>query len=243
MRAELSQLSAEIQARSEFVDRVTHDVKSPLTAVLGAEQLLRHENEPAARERYLDMIHNACGMVISIIDDILNHSRVRQGQVLLRNEWFSLRDLLSGIETSLNAISSKKVTGFSLSVDPAVPNELCGDSLRLSQVLTNLLSNAFKFTDEGCVELSVRLIKKIHGSVTLQFAVQDTGIGMSDEFIARAFESYSREESTAGYRPGFGLGLAICKELVELMDGSIDVVSALGRGSRFTVTLSFLVRD
>lgn len=243
MRTELSQLGAEMQARSEFVDRVTHDVKSPLTAVLGAEQLLRQENEPAARERYLNMIHNACGMVINIIDDILNHSRIRQGQVMLRNECFSLHDLLAGIETSLHAISSRRGIGFSLTVDPAAPDALCGDSLRLSQVLTNLLTNAFKFTDAGRVELSVTQVEKTQENVTLEFVVADTGIGMSENFIARAFESYSREESDSGYRPGFGLGLAICSQLVELMGGKIGVVSTVGQGSRFTVTLTFLVQD
>ncbi|HQQ63905.1 MAG TPA: sensor histidine kinase [Pseudomonadales bacterium] len=239
METQVIKLNADIQARSEFVDRVTHDIKSPLTAVMGAEQLLRNAGSPADRERYLDIIRSACGNVVNIVDDILNHSRIGQGELVLRNDAFDLQVLLDEIESAFRASHTSKPIMFTLSLDDRLPSILIGDRLRVFQVLTNLLNNAFKFTDEGRVDLRVELADKQADNVQLRFIVQDTGIGMSAAFINQAFNSYSREEARSDYRPGFGLGLAICKQLVDRMGGVIDVQSTTGIGSRFEVLLPF----
>jgi signal transduction histidine kinase len=243
MQMELVKLNADMQARSEFVDRVTHDVKSPLTAVLGAEQLLRSTNNPANRERYLDIIRTACGTVVTIVDDILHHSRIGQGQLVLRNDPFDLQKLLEEIEASFRAGHMHNAVSFSVSLAEVLPSVVVGDKVRVYQILANLLNNAFKFTDAGQVLLRVELAEKKADHVRIRFIVQDTGIGMSAAFLGQAFNSYSREDNRSGYRPGFGLGLAICKQLVDLMGGTIDVQSASGEGSRFTVDLPFTLLD
>jgi signal transduction histidine kinase len=114
-----------------------------------------------------------------------------------------------------------------------------GDRNRLQQLLNNLLTNAFKFTDQGSIQLSVSVVAQHTNQVWLRISVKDTGVGMSPEFISRAFEPYAREETHAGYRQGFGLGLPICKQLVEMMQGTIHIASALGVGSEFVVELPF----
>lgn len=243
MQADMLKLTADMQARSEFVERVTHDVKSPLSAVLGAEQLLRSTEDAASRQRYLDMIRASCSMVLNIIDDILSHSRLRQGQMVIKQEVFDLRRLVDDVEASLRASHLGSPLSFSVIVDPALPAQVVGDRLRVSQVLHNLLGNAFKFTDAGRIELKVYLAEQLPGAVQVGFVVQDTGIGMTPEFLEQAFDSYTREENRAGFRSGFGLGLAICHSLVQMMGGKIEVSSKPGQGSQFTVMLPFVLPD
>jgi signal transduction histidine kinase len=148
-------------------------------------------------------------------------------------------ELLTELENAIRVTYRQKNVAFSVSVNDALPPLVVGDRNRLQQLLNNLLTNAFKFTDEGSVGLLVSVIAQGIDKVTLRFDVRDTGIGMSPEFVSRAFEPYAREESHTGYRQGFGLGLPICRQLVELMGGTIGISSVPGRGSCFTVTLPF----
>lgn len=239
MEKQMIKLNADMQARSEFVDRVTHDIKSPLSAVMGAEQLLRNSSKHEEKVHYLDIIRSASGTVMNIVDDILHHSRVGQGELVLRNDAFDLQQLLDEIQASFGATRSGSSVSFSVETDESLPSVITGDRQRLLQVLTNLLNNAFKFTDEGRVELLVEIVEKKADAVRIRFIVQDTGIGMSAAFLDQAFNSYSREEVQGDYRPGFGLGLSICKQLVGLMNGLITVESTRGIGSRFEVELPF----
>jgi len=241
MGTEMIRLDAEMKARSEFVDRVTHDIKSPLSAVLGAVQLLRDKKNVQDADSYLGIIQRSCGVVISIVDDILSHSRMKANQLSLHNQPFSLQKLLIDIESSIKVSQQHKSVLFSMTVSQDVPAMVNGDKMRVSQLLINLLTNAFKFTDEGRVTLTVDIVKKTKDETRIRFVIQDTGIGMSESFLRKAFEPYAREENRAGYRPGFGLGLSICQQIVELMGGSIDVLSAIEQGSRFTVVLPFAV--
>lgn len=243
MQVEVLRLEADMQARSEFVDRVTHDIKSPLSAVLGAAQLLRDKYHQKEAESYLGIIQRSCEVVISIIDDILGHSRMKANQMTLRIKSFSLPDLLTDIEASIKASQQNSGVSFLMTVDPDIPTFVEGDKLRVSQLLINLLTNAFKFTDEGRVSLTVDLVEKTASRILVRFVIQDTGIGMSEGFLQKAFEPYAREEHEGNYRSGFGLGLAICKQIVDLMGGSIDVLSAVGQGSRFTLALPFAIPE
>ena len=243
METEMIQLDAEMKARSEFVNRVTHDIKSPLSAVLGAVQLLRQKGVNEGAEAYLGVIQRSCGAVISIVDDILTHSRMKAYQMSLRVQPFILQELLIDIESSIKASQQHRHLVFSLTVGDELPSVINGDKLKLSQLLLNLLTNAFKFTDEGRVGISVDLAEKKQDGILVRFVIQDTGIGMSEKFLQHAFEPYAREDGREGYRPGFGLGLSICKQIVDLMGGSIDVLSAVGQGSRFTVLLPFTLPE
>lgn len=236
---QMLKLNIEMQARSEFVDRVTHDVKSPLSAVVGAVHLLREPVSPEQRTKYLDVIQQSCNAVITIIDDILSYSRLKSGHVALHKQSFSVAALLTEIENALRVTYRQKNVAFSVSGSNSLPLLVVGDRERLHKVLNNLLTNAFKFTDEGSIHLAVSVVAQSAEHVSLRFEVQDTGIGMSPEFISRAFEPYAREESRAGYRQGFGLGLSICQQIVEMMHGTIQVSSSLGVGSVFVVELPF----
>lgn len=232
-------LNTEMQARSEFVDRVTHDVKSPLSAVVGAVHLLREPVSPEQRTKYLDVIQQSCNTVITIIDGILSYSRLSAGHAVLNKQPFSVATLLTEIENAFGVTYRQKNIVFSVSSSNSVPPLVVGDRERLHKVLNNLLTNAFKFTDEGNISLSVSVVAQSAEQVSLRFEVQDTGIGMSSEFISRAFDPYAREESHAGYRQGFGLGLPICKQIVDLLHGTIQISSSLGVGSVFVVELPF----
>lgn len=237
--AQTLQLNADIKARNEFVDKVTHDLKSPLTAVLGAEQLLRDEQDSKQRNRYLDIIHSSSRMVAAMIDDMLGHSRMQQGAIRLQLEPVSLRSVLQEIHSAVDTLPRAETLRLDLVVQDTIPDSLLVDRLRLSQLLTNLLTNAIKFTETGSITLQVEVVDGTGADVWVRFIVADTGIGMTPEFIQQAFEPYAREEDRVGNRTGFGLGLAICKQLTELMGGSITVTSEVGKGSRFTVTLPF----
>lgn len=243
MQTEMLQMNADMKARSEFVDRVTHDIKSPLSAVLGAVQLLSEKTSGQDVDTYLGVIRHSSSAVIGIVDDILSHSRMKANQMTLNSKPFNFLDLLADLETSIRVSEQHKQLVFSMVVGRDIPAVVEGDKLRLSQLLINLLTNAFKFTDEGRVNLRVDLVEKRGNRILVRFIVQDTGIGMSEAFLQQAFEPYAREESLTGYRPGFGLGLSICKQIVELMGGTIDVLSAAGQGSRFTVVLPFVVPE
>ncbi|MEZ5539920.1 MAG: sensor histidine kinase [Pseudomonadales bacterium] len=237
--AKMLKLNADMDARSEFVDRVTHDIKSPLSAVVGAVQLLRETSAPEKKESYLNVIQHSCNAVIGIVDSILSYSRLKSGHMSLQLQPMSIRALVSEIENALRIAHRQKQLDFIVTVAGDVSPQVIADKGRLYQLLNNLLTNAFKFTDHGRVSLDISVAAKELHHVSLRFVVRDTGIGMSPEFLEKVFEPYAREEAHAGYRPGFGLGLPICKQIVELMHGTIEVSSQLGEGSCFIVTLSF----
>lgn len=238
-QGQVLKLNADMEARSEFVDRVTHDVKSPLSAVMGAVHLLREPVSLEQKKKYLDVIQQSCNTVITIVDGILSYSRLKSGHVVLHKQSFSIAALLSEVENAMQVTYRQKNIAFSVASDGMLPLLMIGDRNRLQQLLNNLLTNAFKFTDEGSVKLLVSVVARSVDKVTLRFEVHDTGIGMSPEFVGRAFEPYAREENSAGYRQGFGLGLPICKQLVEMMHGTIQISSSLGVGSVFVIELPF----
>ncbi len=238
---EVIKLNADIQARSQFVDRITHDIKSPLSAVIGAADLLRVKDDPQEKEQFLGIIQRSSHAVLALIDDILGYSRMQAGQLTLNKDTFSISQLMTDTEHSINAGKQNDKLLYELSVSRDVPLLVEGDKFRLSQLLMNLLTNAIKFTDEGRVKLTVDVADQNAQQVRVRFVIEDTGIGMSEDFLQTAFDPYTREENGPGYRPGFGLGLSICKQLADRMGGNITVVSKLGQGSCFTVVLPFNV--
>jgi signal transduction histidine kinase len=238
-QSEMTRLNTEMSMRSRFVDQVTHDLKSPLAAVLGSEELLRDEQDEGKRTRFLDIIHDSSSQVVGMINDMLDHSSLQRGSLGIRLELVVLQDFLCQLEQRISAMSRLPGVMFDLHVEPGLPDKVQADPLRLSQLLTNLLINALKFTERGSVQLQVSPVPGASDAVNILFVVQDTGIGMSDEFLRRAFEPYSREETRMSSQGGFGLGLAICQQLVEAMGGTLQVESQQGKGTRFAVELPF----
>lgn len=239
----IMRIESEMQARSDVVAKITHDIKSPLTAILGAEQLLRDQRPDLSAEdqaSYLSIIRTSGHMVLSMVDDVLLHAEVKRGHLQLIRERIEIRKWLADIDGSVRAMGINSLVVLQCHTAADVPSVVVGDPRRLTQIITNLLVNAFKFTDEGFVNLSVTLKRLEASRCQLLFTVTDSGIGMSPEFIKRAFDSYSREASSAvAGKIGFGLGLAICQQLVNELEGSIEVDSVQGEGTVFRVTLPF----
>jgi signal transduction histidine kinase/CheY-like chemotaxis protein/HPt (histidine-containing phosphotransfer) domain-containing protein len=225
-------------AKSEFLARMSHEIRTPINAVTGFTDLaLRAADEPQ-RLDYLRQIRSASRALLTIINDILDMSRVEAGKLALSLQDFRLQPLLDRVCDMFAPQATEKGVALAVEVDPDVPPALRGDPVRLEQVLVNLVANALKFTDAGRVAVHVSLQSTTPADAVLRFEVTDTGIGVSAEQQARLFEPFSQaDESITRRYGGTGLGLAICRQLVELMGGSIGVTSAPGRGSLFHFTV------
>jgi two-component system, sensor histidine kinase LadS len=221
-------------AKSEFLARMSHEIRTPINAVTGFTDLaLRAADEPT-RLDYLRQIRSASRSLLTIINDILDMSRVEAGKLALSIQDFQLRPLVASVRELFRPQADEKGVELALEVGDEVPAVLRGDPVRLEQVLVNLVANALKFTERGRVALAVTLEAATPQEASLRFAVSDTGIGIGVQERARLFEPFSQaDESITRRFGGTGLGLAICKQLVELMGGRIGVDSTPGEGSTF----------
>jgi len=226
------------QYKTQFLANMSHEVRTPMNVILGVTEILIHDStfDTATNEKLLT-IYNSGDMLLSIINDILDFSKIEAGKLELMPDKYDTASMIHDT-AALNIMrSGSKSIVFKLSVDENIPAMLIGDELRIKQVLNNLLSNAFKYTDEGEIELSF-LIEEINegDDVTLVFKVRDTGRGMTEEQVSKMFDEYSRFSYDAGTTiESSGLGMGISKNLVNLMDGKISVESKLHEGSLFTV--------
>jgi CheY-like chemotaxis protein len=227
------------RSKSSFLARMSHEIRTPLNAVLGiAEVELQNKTiQPDVREAF-SRIFNSGDLLLGIINDILDMSKIEAGKLELIPAKYDVASLINDT-VYLNMIKHEnKPVDFILNVDRNVPSELFGDELRIKQILNNLLSNAFKYTREGEVELSLNAEYVSSDSVTLIFRVRDTGQGMSAEQLGRLFDEYSRFNMEANRTTvGTGLGMGIARNLAHMMNGEILVESEPGKGSLFTVRL------
>jgi PAS domain S-box-containing protein len=227
------------RSKSSFLARMSHEIRTPLNAVLGiAEVELQNKTlQPDVREAFA-RIFNSGDLLLGIINDILDMSKIEAGKLELIPAKYDVASLINDT-VYLNMIKHEnKPIDFILNVDENVPSELFGDELRIKQILNNLLSNAFKYTKEGEVELSLNAEYVSSDSVTLVFRVRDTGQGMSDDQISRLFDEYSRFNMEANRTTeGTGLGMSIARNLAHMMNGELLVESEHGKGSLFTVRL------
>lgn len=222
-------------AKTDFLANMSHEIRTPMNAILGMSQIaLREEMSKKARD-YISQVRSSAEMLLTIINDILDYSKLEAGKMSIIPVEYSPINLVKEVGSIiLNRIGNKNIE-FVIDMDPAIPCELKGDDVRIKQMLVNLANNAVKFTENGQVRLSVRCKEIGNNKIMMTCAVADTGMGIKKEDIGKLFNSFEQVDSKRNRKvEGTGLGLAIVKELVESMNGSVSVESEYGVGSTFT---------
>jgi PAS domain S-box-containing protein len=230
--------------KSEFVANISHEVRTPISAVIGMSELLLDSNLTAEQRQFAEIVGDSAQSLLTIINDILDFSKMEAGRIEIESIDFNIDSVIKGCIDWLESVAKDKNICFETSIDPDIPRLVKGDPLRVRQVLLNLASNAVKFSDKGVVKLSARVVKGlVEGDEQLaivQFEVQDSGIGLSQAAKNRLFQPFSQADgSTTRKYGGTGLGLSISKRLVELMGGEIGLESEENKGSRFYFTVRF----
>ncbi|MFY9460338.1 signal transduction histidine kinase [Aquabacterium commune] len=227
-------------AKGEFLANVSHEIRTPMNAIIGMSDLALHSGMAEPQRGYIQRVSTAARLLLGILNDILDFSKIEAGKLDLEQTPFSLTDVLDSLLDVVGVKAREKGLVLSFTVASDAPIRLMGDPLRLQQVLVNLVGNAVKFTAQGQVKLSVRVLSQSPGEATLRFDVRDTGVGMTPEQLARLFQPFSQgDSSTSRHFGGTGLGLAISRQLVAMMGGEIDVSSQAGQGSTFGFSLRY----
>ncbi|WP_045214892.1 protein kinase domain-containing protein [Desulfonatronovibrio magnus] len=229
-------------AKGLFLANMSHEIRTPMNAIIGMAHLTARTKLSAKQEEYITNIQQASESLLGIINDILDFSKIEAGKIDLERKTFSLKQVLGDIINLMRFKATEKGLDLILNISSDLPGFFVGDALRLSQILTNLTSNAIKFTSQGEIVISARQApdQKSHESrqVTLELSVSDTGIGLSQEQISNLFQPFTQADASTTRRfGGTGLGLAISRQLAEIMGGSISVKSTSGKGSVFTLSV------
>jgi two-component system, sensor histidine kinase and response regulator len=225
------------QAKGDFLANMSHEIRTPMNAILGLNHLQMKTKMTGKQKDYGQKIGRAAQNLLGIINDILDFSKIEAGKIEIESIDFSLDGVLDNVSNLMNVKAQQKNLELIVSRNGEIPDDLIGDPLRLSQVLTNLTTNAIKFTDKGEIEIKVEIIEQIDSKLKLKFCVRDTGIGLTEEQSGKLFQSFQQADtSTTRKYGGTGLGLTISKKLVELMNGEIGVTSIPEVGSTFYFT-------
>ena len=229
------------KAKTSFLSNMSHEIRTPMNAIIGLDNIaLNDPDTPQKTREFLEKIGASAEHLLGLINDILDMSRIESGRLVLREEEFSFSQLLEAINTMFSGQCEDRGLNYQCNIIGEVDRNYIGDNMKLRQVLINILGNAVKFTPKGgSVTMDVERIAHFEGQSTLRFTISDTGIGMSEEFLPHIFDTFAQEDSSATNKYGSsGLGLAITKSIVEMMNGTIKVESVKGEGSTFYVTVT-----
>ena len=229
------------KAKTAFLSNMSHEIRTPMNAIIGLDSIALNDPDISQKTRdYLEKIGASAEHLLGLINDILDMSRIESGRLTLKNEEFSFQKLLEAINTMFSGQCQDKGLEYQCHINSEVDDYYIGDNMKLRQVLIIILGNAVKFTPAGGkVELQVERTAQFDGKSSLRFTISDTGIGMSREYLPRLFDTFSQEDSSTTTKYGStGLGMAITKSIVELMNGHIDVESEKGIGTTFVVTVT-----
>ncbi len=244
---DLAAAKAASKAKSDFLANMSHDIRTPMNAIIGMTALIEHDAEsPEKIREYTKKVNNSSQHLLGLINEVLDMSKIESGKLVLNSAEFDLKELLEQVEAGFRPQMNAKGQKFSITINQISHNWLIGDNVRVLQILNNLLSNSFKYTPtKGQIRLDVEELKQTsYNYAKICFRVSDNGIGMSSEYLSRIYDSFSREErTTVNTIQGTGLGMSIVKSLVDLMGGSINVDSIQGKGTQFVVVLDFKISE
>ena len=229
------------ESRTQFLSTMSHEIRTPMNGVLGVLELLELSELDELQKKHVRIMKRSGSTLMTVINDILDFSKIEAGKLELETISFDIQQLL---EETASPYKSKDTGDLKLEIrlDKNIPLNLKGDPTRLHQIFTNLLNNAYKFTDKGTITLSAELLEDLQQRIKIRFSLSDTGIGMPADVVDNLFQPYAQaDKSTARKYGGTGLGLSICKQLVEMMGGQIAVDSECGQGSTFHFNLTLAV--
>ncbi|MGI6424024.1 MAG: response regulator [Tepidanaerobacteraceae bacterium] len=225
------------KAKSRFLANMSHEIRTPMNGVIATIQLLQSSNLTEEQRKYVNLLKNSADSLVQIIDSILDIAKLESGKIELNSEPFNLKETINTIYDNFLIAANTKGLEVGCYLDPHVDYEVIGDELRLREILTNLISNAVKFTDEGSISFRIKLISSDDDEQKIEFSIKDTGIGIDESYRRIIFQSFTQGDLSKKKKyKGTGLGLAISKQLAELMNGDIHYESAVGQGSTFYFT-------
>ena len=228
----------------DILAAVGHEIRNPLNAIIGLSRLLYSTNSMDEVKNYTEGLMQTSEHLMEMVNNLLDFSKLRSGKLEMNFKPVDLKESLASQLSGLHLLAERKGLNFFVDIDRAIPIRVVLDSLKLGQVIVNLISNSIKFTNTGSVGVRVVLIRKTDSDVQLLFSVEDTGMGISKEHLKKIFNAFHQGDGDTNINfGGTGLGLTISKQLVEALGGSLVVESALGNGSKFSFTLSALIEE